>query len=120
MLLSSTALTAASNVAEVRGNAVSLRQISPGDVGLTPSPITALRGGDARENAGILRSIFAGEQGPRRDVVLLNASAVLVAAGVASTMQDGVQRAAAAIDSGGALDVLARLQREPQTSSNPQ
>lgn len=113
-------ITGASNVAEVRGNAVSLRQISPGDVGLTPSPITALRGGDARENAGILRSIFAGEQGPRRDVVLLNASAVLVAAGVASTMQDGVQRAAAAIDSGGALDVLARLQREPQTSSNPQ
>jgi len=103
-------ITGASSVAEVRGNTVSLRQISPGDVGLTPAPITALRGGNAVENAGILRSIFAGEQGPRRDVVLLNASAVLVAAAVAENMPDGVVRAAAAIDSGGALNVLASLQ----------
>jgi len=90
---------------------VALRQISPGDVGLEPAPITALRGGDAAENAGILRSIFAGEQGPRRDVVLLNAAAVLVAAGVAKDLQDGVQRAAAAIDAGRATGVLAKLQR---------
>jgi len=105
-------ITGVSSVAEVRGNTVALRQIAPGDAGLPTAPITALRGGDAVENAGILRSIFAGEQGPRRDVVLLNASAVLVAAGVAENMKDGVKRAAAAIDSGGAVDVLARLQRE--------
>jgi len=104
-------ITGASSVAEVRGSSVALRQIEPGDVGLTPAPITALRGGDATENAGILRSIFAGEQGPRRDVVLLNAAAVLVAAGVAKDMLGGVQRAAAAIDSGGATGVLAKLQR---------
>jgi anthranilate phosphoribosyltransferase len=104
-------ITGASDVAEVRGNTVSLRQIAPGDVGLVPAPITALRGGDATENAGILRSIFAGEQGPRRDVVLLNAAAVLVAAGVASEMHDGVKRAAAAIDSGTVIDVLTKLQR---------
>ena len=104
-------ITGTSNVAEVRGSSVSLRQISPGDVGLTPAPITALRGGDATENAGILRSIFAGESGPRRDVVLLNAAAVLVASAVATDMRDGVNRAAAAIDAGGALEVLAKLQR---------
>jgi anthranilate phosphoribosyltransferase len=102
-------ITGASSVAEVRGNTVSLRQISPGDVGLTPAPITALRGGDAKENAEILRSIFAGEKGPRRDVVLLNAAAVLVAAGVAKDMTEGVTRAAAAIDSGGATTVLLKL-----------
>jgi anthranilate phosphoribosyltransferase len=105
-------ITGTSNVAEVRGSSVSLRQIAPGDVGLTPAPITALRGGDAAENAGILRSIFAGESGPRRDVVLLNAAAVLAAAGVASGMQDGVKRAAAAIDSGAAMSILAKLQRQ--------
>jgi len=104
-------ITGASSVAEVRGSSIALRQISPGDVGLEPAPITALRGGDAAENAGILRSIFAGEQGPRRDVVLLNAAAVLVAAGVAKDLQDGVQRAAAAIDAGRATGVLAKLQR---------
>jgi len=104
-------ITGTSSVAEVRGSSVTLRQIEPGDVGLTPAPISALQGGDATENAGILRSIFAGEKGPRRDVVLLNASAVLVAAGVAKDMQDGVRRAAAAIDAGSALDVLAKLQR---------
>jgi len=104
-------ITGTSSVAEVRGSSVTLRQIEPGDVGLTPAPISALQGGDATENAGILRSIFAGEKGPRRDVVLLNAAAVLVAAGVAKDLQDGVQRAAAAIDTSGALDVLAKLQR---------
>jgi anthranilate phosphoribosyltransferase len=104
-------ITGASSVAEVRGNTLSLRQIAPGDVGLTPAAITALHGGDAKENAEILRSIFAGEKSPRRDVVLLNAAAVLVAAGVAKAMTDGAKLAAAAIDSGGALDVLAKLQR---------
>jgi anthranilate phosphoribosyltransferase len=103
-------ITGASDVAEVRGSSVTLRQISPGDVGLATAPIDALRGGDAKENAGILRSIFAGESGPRRDVVLLNAAAVLVAAAVATDLQDGVKRAAAAIDTGEATRVLGRLQ----------
>jgi len=104
-------ITGASDVAEVRGSTVTLRQISPRDVGLPIAPIETLRGGDAPQNAGILRSIFGGEQGPRRDVVLLNAAAVLVAAAVAADLQDGVKRAAAAIDRGGALDVLAKLSR---------
>jgi len=102
-------ITGASDVAEVRGSTVALRQIDPGDVGLAPAPITALRGGDAAENAGILRSIFAGEKGPRRDVVLLNAAAVLVVAGLAKTMTDGVKLAAAAIDSGAAAAIVLKL-----------
>jgi len=102
-------ITGASDVAEVRGSTVALRQIDPGDVGLAPAPITALHGGDAAENAGILRSIFAGEKGPRRDVVLLNAAAVLVVAGLAKTMTDGVKLAAAAIDSGAAAAIVLKL-----------
>jgi anthranilate phosphoribosyltransferase len=102
-------ITGASDVAEVRGSSVLLHQVTPGDVGLAPAPITALRGGDAKENADILRSIFAGEEGPRRDVVLLNAAAVLVVAGVAHDLHDGVKRAATAIDSGAAAAILLKL-----------
>ncbi len=52
---------------------------------LKTAPLSELAGGDAQANAAILRAIFAGERGPRRDVVLLNAAAVLVVAGVAKT-----------------------------------
>ena len=68
-------------LAEVYGNAVSFDTLTPEQVGLTTAPIESLRGGDAAANAGILRAIFAGEPGPRRDVVLLNAAAVLITAG---------------------------------------
>jgi anthranilate phosphoribosyltransferase len=81
-------------------------------LGLAHAPTSALAGGTAAENAQILESIFAGETGPRRDVVLLNAGAALVVAGTADGFGDGVARAAAAIDAGHPRELLARLRAE--------
>jgi anthranilate phosphoribosyltransferase len=76
------------------------------DVGLASASPDALRGGDAAVNANICRSILAGEPGPRRDTVLLNAAACLVVAGKARSVTDGIELAATSIDSGAALAKL--------------
>lgn len=81
-------------------------------LGLRRAPTSALAGGTAAENAAILESIFAGETGPRRDVVLLNAGAALVVAGVAAGFGEGIATAAAAIDSGLPRDLLDALRAE--------
>src|SRR5580698_6769389 len=77
------ALSGPSEVAEVRNGNVRQYIVSPEDFGLQRAPLSALEGGDATVNAAILTAVFAGETGPRRDVVLLNAAAVLVSAGLA-------------------------------------
>ena len=92
-------------------------QLTPEQVGLRSAPIESLRGGDAAANAAILRAIFAGEPGPRRDVVLLNAAAVLIAAGaVDSATRDplaafraAIALAAGAIDSGAVTRLITDL-----------
>lgn len=81
-------------------------------LGLGRAPTSALAGGTAEENAAILESIFAGETGPRRDVVLLNAGAALVVAGTADGFPDGIAKAAAAIDEGLPRGLLERLRAE--------
>lgn len=68
-----------------------------------------LRGGDARTNAGIIESILKGEKGPRRDVVLINAAAALVAAGAAVSLKEGFKAAADSIDSKAAWNKLQNL-----------
>ncbi len=83
--------------------------LHPEDVGLSISPIDALKGGDGAHNATALRAVLGGEPGPYRDVVLMNAAATLVVAGRARDMQDGVAAAAEAIDSGAATERLDRL-----------
>ncbi len=86
--------------------------IDPRDVELEPAPLDAVRGGDAATNAGTIRAVLGGERGPRRDVVLLNAAAVLVAADRVTTLVDGVAVAAASIDTGAAqrsLELLVRV-----------
>jgi anthranilate phosphoribosyltransferase len=105
-----------SHVAEVRNgpgilNKVTLFTITPEDVGLTRAPIETLQGGDARTNARILTAIFSGEPGPRRDVVLLNAAAVLVTAGVAPDLPAGIALAAQAIDTGAVTELITALTR---------
>jgi anthranilate phosphoribosyltransferase len=67
-----------------------------------------LAGGDAAENAAIARAVLAGESGPRRDVVLLNAGAALLVAGRAADLAEGVRVAARSLESGAARDCLAR------------
>jgi anthranilate phosphoribosyltransferase len=68
-----------------------------------------LRGGDAVGNAAIVRSVLTGEKGPKRDIVLANAAFGLVAAGKAADPAEGVRLAVAAIESGRALEQLAKL-----------
>jgi anthranilate phosphoribosyltransferase len=92
-------LSGESVVAEVRGDQIRRFTVTPEDAGLERSQ-DALLGGDAIENAAILRSVFSGETGPRRDIVLLNAAAVLLVAGIVDDLAEGVKRAAVAIDSG--------------------
>jgi anthranilate phosphoribosyltransferase len=104
-------------LAEVRGDAVTFSRLTPEQVGLASAPIHTQRGGDVATNAAILRAIFAGEPGPRRDVVLLNAAAVLIAADVvpSSTPQShqafraAIAIAARAIDSGSVTALVAAL-----------
>jgi anthranilate phosphoribosyltransferase len=85
--------------------------ITPEQFGLRRAPLGALAGGDAPQNADITMAVLEGKQGPHRDVVLLNAAAALAVAGTVADLQEGLQLAAHAIDSGTALEKLQRLQR---------
>jgi anthranilate phosphoribosyltransferase len=102
-------VTAPTRVAEVKNGSVSLYTVTPGAVGLPVSALASLRGGSIEENAAIARAVLQGEQGARRDVVLLNASAALVAAGRAADFREGIRMAARSIDSGAALGKLEAL-----------
>ena len=103
-------LSGASVVYEVTEQRVVRREVTPADFGLAPAPLASLAGGDARENAEIGARVLRGqEQGPARDVVLMNAAAVLVACGIAKDWRDGVARAAASIDTRAALGRLEKL-----------
>jgi anthranilate phosphoribosyltransferase len=84
-------------------------RITPEMYDLPRASLHDLSGGDARENAAILVEILDGATGPRRDIVLLNAAAALVAAGIAEELKEGVARGAEAIDSGHAKAILEQL-----------
>ena len=92
------------HVVEVNGEEIQRYTVSPGDFGLPTSPFEAVAGGTPAENAAATRAILAGEQGPRRDIAILNAGAAIYAGGRAETLAEGVAAAAAAIDSGAAQE----------------
>jgi len=102
-------LAGETQVAEVNRGEVRRYSVAPEDFGVPRAPLEAIRGGTPAENAAILRSIFAGESGPRRDIVVINAAAALVAAGVAPRLIDGVRLAGAALSSGAAQEKLSAL-----------
>jgi anthranilate phosphoribosyltransferase len=83
-------------------------QLDPRELGLAAAPVESMRGGGPEENALIAREVLQGAKGPRRDVVLLNSSAALRAAGIAGTWKEGLGLAAEALDSGRAGQVLER------------
>jgi anthranilate phosphoribosyltransferase len=83
-------------------------ELDPADLGLARAPIESLRGGGPDENAAVARELLEGATGPRRDVVLLNTSAALRAAGLAKDWKEGIGLAAEAIDKGRAGQVLQR------------
>lgn len=93
-------------VAEVREGAVRTHAVSPEDFGVARAPMEALGGGDAAANAALIRRIFEGEAGARRDIVTANAAAALVAAGAAGDFREAARLAAQAIDSGAARGKL--------------
>jgi anthranilate phosphoribosyltransferase len=97
------------HLAEVHNGIVTLSTITPEDAGLERAPIEALLGGNAHANAAILTAIFAGERSPRRDIVLLNAAAVLVAADLAPDLITGVALATRTIDTGAVTALVATL-----------
>jgi anthranilate phosphoribosyltransferase len=100
--------TGPSTVFEVRDGLVSEDVMDPGALGLPPASPEDLRGGDADASAAIARSVLAGDPGPPRDVVILNAAAALEVAGRAASMAEGVDLAVASIDSGAAAGTLER------------
>jgi anthranilate phosphoribosyltransferase len=102
-------LAGETSVAEVRGGTVSLYDVTPENFGLERAPISAISGGDAAYNAELIRAIFAGENGPRRNIVIANAAAALVAAGRAADFLEGAQLSAQSIDSGAARKKLDAL-----------
>ena len=102
-------LSGLSQMAEVRAGTVTLHTLSPEDAGLASAPLEALAGGDATTNAAILTAIFSSETGPRRDIVLLNAAAVLITAGLANDLPAGVALAARAIDTGAVTALITVL-----------
>ena len=101
-------------VVEVADGDVREWELDPRELGIEPTEPDELRGGDATANAATIQAVLAGERGGRRSAVLLNAAAALVAAGLAEDFGDGIDVAAAAIDSGAAasrLDALVEFSR---------
>jgi anthranilate phosphoribosyltransferase len=96
-------------VAEVHEGTVKRYTLTPEDFGMSRAPIETLRGGDAQENATVIREVLEGQPGPRRDIAIMNAAAALVTAGIAANFLDGAQLAASAISSGSAQKKLAAL-----------
>ncbi len=102
-------------VAECRDGAVHTFYIHPSEFGMAKGSAAALAGGEASANADIIRAVLAGARGARRDVVLLNAGAALFVADAATSVREGIARAAEAVDSGAAqhtLDAMIRVSQE--------
>jgi anthranilate phosphoribosyltransferase len=101
--------TGYTKVSECRANSVQTFYVHPADFGLPKATAESLKGADAKTNTAIVLGVLRGQQGAARDVVLLNAGAALFVGGHAETVKIGIAKAAAAIDTGAALDVLNRL-----------
>ena len=102
-------ISAPTRVAEVRESKVRTYEVTPEEFDMKRAPLSEISGGDANTNAAIIRDILAGTASPRRDVVLLNAAAALVAAGKFDRLGDALQMAEQSIDSGAASAKLEAL-----------
>jgi len=96
-------------VAEIRGGAVRRFTVTPEEFGVARAPLEAIRGGTAAENAALIERILEDEAGPGRDIVVVNAAAALVAAGVADNLREAAGLASLVISSGAASEKLAKL-----------
>jgi len=98
-------------VAEMRGGEIKRYTVRPEDFGVARAPLVAIRGGSPAENAAIIRQVFAGDPGPRRDIVVINAAAALMAAGIAGNFMEGAELAARMLSSGAAQEKLSELKK---------
>jgi len=98
-------------VAEVFDGKIKRYTVAPEDFGVARAPLEAIRGGSPVENAAIIQQTFAGECGPRRDIIVINAAAALVAAGVAGNFREGAELAARTLSSGAAHEKLSALKK---------
>jgi anthranilate phosphoribosyltransferase len=102
-------LSSRTRVIEVADGGTAEWFVEPGQFGLAPADLDSVAGGEPAENAAAARAVLAGEPGPRRDLVLLNAAAAIYVGGLVTDLEAGVARAVEAIDSGAAAKVLERL-----------
>ena len=111
--------TGESWVAEVHEGLVRASAVGPEDFGVPRASIADLRGGDREENAEIIRRVLSGDLGPKRDIVVVNSAAALVAGHHARDFKDGAQQAAHSIDSGAAFAKLRALAELTQRLAPP-
>ena len=102
-------ISGSTRIGEVREGSVKTYEVTPEEFGLQRAALDSISGGDAPFNANLIQEILQGKKSARRDVVLLNAAAALVAAGRADHLRDALPIAANAIDSGAALAKLQAL-----------
>ncbi|MBI9020762.1 MAG: anthranilate phosphoribosyltransferase [Verrucomicrobia bacterium] len=106
--------TTTSLITEIRRGKLETYEVQPAGFELPPARTADITGGDPAENARIIRSLFNGEKGPRRDILLLNAAFAIMAGGKATTPPEGIKLAAESIDSGAALGKLEQLAKATQ------
>ncbi len=102
-------ITGPTRIAEARDGSVRTYEIDPEEFGIKRAALQDIAGGDASNNAAIIHEVLSGKKSARRDVVLLNAAAALVAAGRADHLGDGIPLAVRSVDSGEAAAKLAAL-----------
>jgi len=102
-------ITGESQITELRRGEITTYSVSPEDFGIEKATLKDIQGGDARENAGIIFDLLSGKRGPRRDIVLMNAAAALVASDRAADFKEGVHLALDSIESGRAKAKLDQL-----------
>ncbi|UPT73831.1 MAG: anthranilate phosphoribosyltransferase [Elusimicrobiota bacterium] len=103
------ALSAPTVIARLSKGRISVEELKPARLGFKKRPLSALRGGDSRRNAAIARAVLHGEKGAPREIVVLNAAAALIVAGIARNWKEGLAAANASLDSGRAAASLAIL-----------
>jgi anthranilate phosphoribosyltransferase len=110
-------ITGKTRIAEAHEGSVRSYEVEPEEFGMKPAALNDISGGDAAENADIIRAVLDGERSPRRDVVLLNTAAALVAAGRAEHIAQAIPLAAKSLDSGAAAGKLETLLRFSNTKA---
>ena len=102
-------VTGLNKISRLHDGDIETYYLDPQDLGLPRAKLSDLAGGSVEDNAAITKALLAGKDGPKRDVILLNAAAVLIAGGKASSFSEGLKLAAEAIDNGSAQRKLYQL-----------